>query len=73
MASLKELDKGNSVKLVLTVNGQVKEPTSSSSCPGSQMLSLLSYRTSFPVLSFSFSLLLQGRAASRGSVNARLC
>lgn len=30
MASLKEMDKGNSVKLVLTVNGQVKEPTSSS-------------------------------------------
>lgn len=30
MASLKEMDKGNSVKLVLTVKGQVKNPTSSS-------------------------------------------
>lgn len=30
MASLKEMDKGNSVKLILTVNGQVKEPTFSS-------------------------------------------
>lgn len=28
MASLKEMDKGNSVKLVLTVNGQVKKLTS---------------------------------------------
>ena len=33
MASLKEMDKGNSVKLVLTVNGQVKEVTSSSFLP----------------------------------------
>lgn len=30
MASLKEMDKGNYVKLILTVNGQVKEPGFSS-------------------------------------------
>lgn len=56
MASLKEMDKGNSVKLVLTVDGQVKE-TRTSSLPvlGHKPLQLCQFGTRLLLLSTYFS------------------